>query len=221
MQEWGIDRKPIDSRFPKYNYQTVANSSFCYLGPWNSIEQKVRNSIILTFTSLSITQWENLLFMSTDCLVMQEWGIDRKPIDRRCQKYNFQTGVNSRFCYKGPWNSIEHQVRNSIILTFTSFSIAQLEKLAFYVHGLSIVMQEWGIDRMPIHRRFQKYNFQAGVNSSFCCKGPWNSIEQKVRNSIILTFTSVSITQREKRAFYVHGLSSYARMRHRQKAYWP
>jgi hypothetical protein len=158
--------------------------------------------------------------MSTDCLVMQEWGIDRKPIDRRFQKYNFQTGVNSRFCYKGPWISIEHQVRNSIILTVTSLSITQLEKPVLFMSTDCLVMDKWGIDRKPIDRRFQKYNFQTGANSSFCYKGPWNSIEQKVRNSIILTFTSLSITKREQLAFYVNALSSYARMRHRQKAYW-
>jgi hypothetical protein len=39
-------------------------------------------------------------------------------------------------------------------------------------------------------------------------------IEHKVRNGIILTFTSFSITQLEKLAFYVHGLYSYARMSH-------
>ena len=32
-----------------------------------------------------------------------------------------------KFLLQGPWNSIEHQVRNSIILTFTSFSIMHLE----------------------------------------------------------------------------------------------
>jgi hypothetical protein len=44
-------------------------------------------------------------------------------------------------------------------------------------------------------------------------------IEDKVRNGIILTFTSFSITELAKLAFYVHKLSSYARMRHQQKAY--
>ena len=53
-------------------------------------------------------------------------------------------------------------------------------------------------------------------NSSFCYKGPWNSIEHKIRRRIILTFTS-SIKQLGKLAFYVHGLSNYARMRHRLK----
>ena len=167
MHECGIDRKPIDRRFQKYNFQTVINSSFCYKGPWNSIEHKIRKRIILTFTSFSITQLEKLAFMSTACLVMQEWGIDIKPIDRRFQKYNFQTVINSSFCYKGPWNSIEHKIRKRIILTFTSFSITQLEKLAF-MSTACLVMQEWGIDRKPIDRRFQKYNFQTVINSRFC-----------------------------------------------------
>jgi hypothetical protein len=88
--------------------------------PLYSIEHKVRNSIILTFTS-SITQLENMLFTSTNCLVMQEWGNDRKPIERRFQKYNFPTGrLKFKFLLQEPWNSIEHKVRNSIILTFTS-----------------------------------------------------------------------------------------------------
>jgi hypothetical protein len=44
-------------------------------------------------------------------------------------------------------------------------------------------------------------------------------MEYKVRNGKILTFTSFSITQREKLTFYVNGLCGYARMTHRQKAY--
>jgi hypothetical protein len=56
-------------------------------------------------------------------------------------------------------------------------------------------------------------------NSSFCYKGPCNSIEHWIRKRTILNFTSFSITQLEKLAFYVHGLSSYARMMHRQKDY--
>jgi hypothetical protein len=46
-------------------------------------------------------------------------------------------------------------------------------------------------------------------------------MERKVRNSIILTFTSFSITQLEKPAFYLHARPSGARMRHQQKAYGP
>ena len=44
-------------------------------------------------------------------------------------------------------------------------------------------------------------------------------MEHKVRNGKILTFTSFSITQRKKLTFYVNGLSGYARMMHRKKAY--
>jgi hypothetical protein len=50
---------------------------------------------------------------------------------------------------------------------------------------------------------------------------PQNSIEHQVRNSIILTFTSFSITQLEKPAFYLHARGSGAGMRERQKAYGP
>jgi hypothetical protein len=50
---------------------------------------------------------------------------------------------------------------------------------------------------------------------------PYNSIEHQVQNSIILTFTSFSITQLEKPTFYLHEQHSGARMRHRQKAYGP
>jgi hypothetical protein len=50
---------------------------------------------------------------------------------------------------------------------------------------------------------------------------PQNSIEHQVRNSIILTFTSFSITQLEKPAFYLHAQPSGARVRRRQKAYGP
>ena len=147
--------------------------------------------------------------MSKDCLFIQQWGVDRKPIDRRFQKYNFQTVINSSFCCKGPWSSINHKVRNRKMLAFTSFSITQLEKLTFYVQRLSFyaTMRH---DRKPIDRRFQKYHFQTVLNSSFCCKGPWSSINQKVRNRKMLAFTSFSITQLEKFTFYVQRLSFYA-----------
>ena len=137
MQQWAIDRKPIDRRFQEYNFQTVINSSFCCKGPWSSINHKVRNRKMLAFTSFSITQLENLLFMSKDCLFMQQWGIDRKPIDRRFQKYHFQTVLYSSFYCKGPRSSINHKVRNRKMLAFTSFSITQLEKFTFYVQRLS------------------------------------------------------------------------------------
>ena len=220
MQQWGIDRKSIDRRFLKYNFQTVINSSFCCKGPWSSINHKVRNGKMLAFTSFSITQLEKLTFMSKDCLFMQEWAIDRKPIDRRFQKYNFQTVIKSSFCCKGPWSSINHKVRNRKMLAFTSFSITQLEKLTFMSKDC-LFMQQWAIDRKTIDRRFQKYNFQTVINSSFCCKGPWSSINHKVRNRKMLAFTSFSITQLEKFTFYVQRLSFYATMSHRQKDYWP
>ena len=156
--------------------------------------------------------------MSKYCLFMQQWGIGRKSIDRRFQKYNFQTVINSSFCCKGPWSSINHKVRNRKMLT--SFSITQLEKLTFYVQILSFyaTMRH---DRKSIARRFQKYDFQTLIISSFCCKGPWSSINHKVRNRKMLAFTSFSITQLEKLTFYVQILSFYATMRHRQKVYWP
>ena len=72
-------------------------------------------------------------------------------------------------------------------------------------------MHKYGIDRKPMDRRFKKYNFQTGANSS--------SIEHKVRNSIILT--SISITQLEKAAFYLYVRPSDAQIRHRQKGYGP
>ena len=151
---------------------------------------------------------------------MQQWGIDRKSIDRRFQKYNFQTVINSSFCCKGPWSSINHKVRNRKMLAFTSFSITQLEKLTFIPKDC-LFMQKWGIDRKTIARRFQKYHFQTLIISSFCCMGPWISINHKVRNRKMLAFTSFSITQLEKLTFYVQILSFYATMRHRQKVYWP
>ena len=145
MQQWAIDRKPIHCRFQKYNFQTVINSSFCCKGPWSSINHKVRNRKMLAFTSFSITQLEKLIFMSKDCLFMQQWGIDRKPIDRRFQKYHFQTALNFSFCCKGPRSSINHKVRNRKMLAFTSFSITQLEKLTFYVQRMSFyaTMSHW------------------------------------------------------------------------------
>jgi hypothetical protein len=137
MKQWGIDRKTIASRFQKYDFQTLKISSFCCMGPWSSINHKVRNRKMLAFTSFSITQLQNLLFMSKNCLFMQQWGIDRKSIDRRFQKYTFQTVINSSFCCKWPWSSINHKVRNRKMLAFTSFSITQLEKLTFYTQRLS------------------------------------------------------------------------------------
>ena len=175
---------------------------------------------MLAFTSFSITQLEKLTFMSKDCLFMQEWAIDRKPIDRRFQKYNFQTVIKSSFCCKGPWSSINHKVRNRKMLAFTSFSITQLEKLTF-MSKECLFMQQRAIDRKSIDRRFQKYNFQTVINSCFCCKGPWSSINHKVRNRKMLAFTSFSITQLEKFTFYVQRLSFRATMSHRQKDYWP
>jgi hypothetical protein len=157
---------------------------------------------MLAFTSFSIVWSKNFLFRSNDCLFMQEWGIDRKPIDRRFQKYNFQTVTCSSFCCKGPWNSINHKVQNRKMLAFTSFSITQLENFLFRSNDC-LFMQEWGIERKPIDRRFQKYNIQTVKNFSFCCKGPWNSINHKVRNRKMLAFTSFSITQLEKLTFNV------------------
>ena len=124
---------------------------------------------------------------------------------------------NSSFCYKGPWNSIEHKIRRRIILTFTS-SIKQPGKLAFYVHGLS------NYARMRhrlkhIDRRFQKYNFQTLINSSFCKKGPRNSIEHKIRKRIILTFTFFRLDSWKNQLFTSTDKSCDARVRNRQIAY--
>ena len=69
--------------------------------------------------------------MSKDCLVMQERGIDRKPIDRRFQIYNFQTVIDSSFRNKGPWNSIEHKIRKRIILSLTFFRLDSWKNLLF------------------------------------------------------------------------------------------
>jgi hypothetical protein len=158
--------------------------------------------------------------MSKECLFMQQWGINRKPIDRRFQKYNFQTVINFSFCCKGPWSSLNHKVRNRKMLAFTSFSITQLEKLTFYVQRMSFyaTMRH---QQKHIDRKFKQYSFQTVINSSFCCKGPWSSINHKVPNRKMLAFTSFSITQLEKLTFYIQRLSFYATMRHRQKAYWP
>ena len=220
MQQWGIDRKPIYRRFQIYNFLTVIYSSFCCKGTWSSINHKVRNRKMLAFSPFRSHSWKNLLFMSKDCLFMQQWAIDRKTIDRRLKKYNFQTVINSSFCCKRPWISINHKVRNRNMLAFTSFSITQLEKLTFMSKDC-LFMQQWAIDRKSIDRRFQKYNFQTMISSSFCCKGPWSSLNHKVRNRKMLAFTSFSITQPEKLTFYVQRLSFYATMGHRQKAYSP
>ena len=149
--------------------------------------------------------------MSKDCLCMQQWSIDRKPIDRRVQKYNFQTVINSSFCCKGPWSSINNKVRNRKMLVFHVLFDHTAGKFYFLCPKTGFLcMQQWAIDRKPIDGRFQKYNFQTVINSSFRCKGPWSSINHKVRNRKMLAFTSFSITQLEKLTFYVQRLSFYA-----------
>jgi hypothetical protein len=157
--------------------------------------------------------------VSTDCLVMQEWGIDRKHIDRDSKNAIFRRR-KLKFLLQEPWNSVEHKVRNSIILPFTFFSTRQLEKLIFSStdkRSDARVRHQ----KKPIGDRFQKYNYrlaQIQVSATGALKSN-TPIEHKVRNGIILTFTSCSITQLKKLAFYVHGPSGYVRMMHRQKAY--
>ena len=82
-------------------------------------------------------------------------------------------------------------------------------------------MHKYGNKRKHIDNRFQKYNFRLAQIQGFATVAlKFNTpIEHKVRNGIILTFTSFSITQLKKLAFYVHGLSGFARMIHQQKAY--
>ena len=148
--------------------------------------------------------------------------MDRKPIERRLQKRNCQTVVDSSFCYKGPCISIEHKIRKRIILTFTS-SITQLEKPDFYLHGevcwcTSRALTESILIIDSKNIIFRLAQIQVSATGALKFNTP---IEHKVRNVIILTFTFFSITQLEKLAFYVHGLSSYAWTRHRQKVYWP
>jgi hypothetical protein len=128
---------------------------------------------------------------------MQQWGTDRKPVARRFQKYNFKTVINSSFCSKWPWSSINHKVRNRKMLGFTSFSITQLEKLIFYVQRLSFyaTMRHRQKAYWPY---IPKIQFSDRDKSNFCCKGPWSSINHKVRNRKMLAFTSFSITQLEK-----------------------
>jgi hypothetical protein len=151
---------------------------------------------------------------------MQQWGIDRKPIDRKFQQYSFQTVINSSFCCKGPWSSINQKVRNRKMLAFTSFSIPQLEKLTFYVQILSFyaTMRHRQKAYWPY---ISKIQFSDRDKSSFNWKGPSILINHKVRNRKMLAFTSFSITQLEKLTFYFQRLSFYATMRHWQKACCP
>ena len=126
-----------------------------------------------------------------------------------------------KYPFPPSWNSIEHKVRNSIILTFTSFSITHAAgKTCFYVHGLS------SYARMR-HQQKAYGPYNPKIQSSdrrkfkFLLQGPWNSIEHKVRNSIILTITSFSITHAAgKTCFLCPRTPSDARISHRQKAYW-
>jgi hypothetical protein len=92
-----------------------------------------------------------------------------------------------------------------------------------YAHGLNLHVRPSDAQIRPMDHRCQKYNTQDGPKSSLCMlQVPWNSIEHKVRNSIILTFTSFSIAHAAgKPCFLSPRTSSDARLRHRQKAYWP
>jgi hypothetical protein len=63
---------------------------------------------------------------------------------------------------------------------------------------------------------FRQAQFQVCATGALKFNTP---MEHKVRKGKILTFTSFSITQLKKLTFYVIGLSNYARMMHRQKAY--
>jgi hypothetical protein len=118
-------------------------------------------------------------------------------MDRRFKKYNFPTGENSRFRYRDL--EIQYNIRfetaqtltlTYIILTFTSFSISQLEKTAFYLHV-------WPSDARMRHRQkaygsyISEILFPGWTKFKSLLQGPWNSIQHQVRNRIILTFTSV------------------------------
>ena len=136
--------------------------------------------------------------MSKDCLFMHATMSNNEAsteslLTVRFQKYHFQTVLNSSFCCKGPWSSINQKVRNRKMLDFTSFSITQLEKVTFYVQ----------INNEPSTESLltvdSKNIIFTVINSSFCCKGPGK------------TYFGKKVQRR----------SSYATMRHRQKAYWP
>jgi hypothetical protein len=62
----------IDSKITIFKLAQIQVSATGALKFNTPIEDKVRNGIILTFTSFSITELEKLVFMSKDCLVMQE-----------------------------------------------------------------------------------------------------------------------------------------------------
>jgi hypothetical protein len=98
------------------------------------------------------------------------------------------------------------------------FSITQLEKPAFYLHarpsGARMRHRQNAYGQWIAEIQFSSWPKFASL-----LQGPENSIDHQVQNSIILTFTSFSITQLEKPAFYLHARPSGARMRHRQKAY--
>ena len=57
------------------------------------------------------------------------------------------------------------------------------------------------------------------VNLSFCDKGPWNSIEHKIRKRIILTFTFFRLDSWKNLLFTSPEKYSDVRVRHRQKDY--
>ena len=121
------------------------------------------------------------------------WPYDSKNIILTVLNH-FQTVLNSSFCCKGPWSSINQKVRNRKMLDFTSFSITQLEKVTFYVQRLSFYACNNEPSTESLLTVDSKKIFRP-INSSFCCKGPWSSINHKVRNRKMLAFTSFSITQ--------------------------
>jgi hypothetical protein len=106
-------------------------------------------------------------------------------------------------------------------IKFQSFSFSRLKNLVFYIHirpnNARIRHQQKAYCQYIAKILFVD---QPKFNSMLL--GPWNAIEQRVRQSMHnIKFQSFSISRLKKLVFYVHIRPNNARIRHQQKAYWP
>ena len=91
-------------------------------------------------------------------------------MERRCQKYSFQT-VTFPVSAAGALKFNRTQGTKPHNINFHVFFVYAPGITCFvYLHGLSFDTRVSQRYRKLMDRRFQKYNFQTVVNSSFCCR---------------------------------------------------
>jgi hypothetical protein len=124
---------------------------------------------------------------------MQEWGIDRKPIDRRFQRHNFQTGVGSSFCYRslgrvgGKLRELDVSPSDVVWSVNSGHSIyirlgTRWKKVTGKLKHVSVGNAGvWGVNR------FDRIYFREGVTTSNLAGTTWSLIsgENILRNNLI------------------------------------